>query len=63
LSLTLRTNKLHCARILEIPYFIEYNVHTIIVRTWISQWFLAIFFNNNFTRLNHCKFIHHKKPS
>ncbi len=22
-------------------YFIEYNVHTSIVRTWISQWFLA----------------------
>ncbi len=30
---------------------------------WISQWFLAkklIFFKNNFTRINHCKFIHHK---
>jgi hypothetical protein len=22
-------------------YFIEYNAHTSIVRTWISQWFLA----------------------
>ncbi len=22
-------------------YFIQYNVHTSIVRTWISQWFLA----------------------
>jgi hypothetical protein len=24
-----------------LPYFIEYNAHTSIVRTWISQWFLA----------------------
>ena len=23
------------------PYFIKYNVHTSIVRTWISQWFFA----------------------
>jgi hypothetical protein len=34
------------------------------VRTWNSQWFLAkkifLFFKNNFTRLNPCKFIHHK---
>ncbi len=48
----------------EIPYFINYNVHTSIVRTWISQWFLAknffLYFNNNFTRINNCKFIHHK---
>jgi hypothetical protein len=47
-----------------IPYFIEYNAHTSIVRTWISQWFLAkklfLFFKNNFTKINHCKFIHHK---
>ncbi len=50
---------------LKLPYFIEYNVHTSIVSTWISQWFLAkklsLFFKNNFTRINHCKFIHHKK--
>ncbi len=48
----------------EAPYFIEYNAHTSIVRTWISQWLLAkkifLFFKNNFTRINHCKFIHHK---
>ena len=46
----------------KIRYFIEYNVHTSIVRTCISQWFLAkkIFFKNNFTRISHCKFIHHK---
>jgi hypothetical protein len=45
-------------------YFIKYNVHTSIVRTWIPQWFLAkflfLFFKNNFTRINHCMFIHHK---
>ncbi len=53
--------KLH---INDLPYFIDYNVHTSIVLTWISQWFLAkklfIFFKNNFKRNNHCKFIHHK---
>ncbi len=44
-----------------VPYFIEYNAHTSIVHTWISQWFLANFiFKNNFTRNNYCKFIHHK---
>jgi len=47
-----------------LPYFIKYNVHTSIVCTWISQWFLAkklfLFFKNNFTRINHCKFIHHR---
>ncbi len=43
--------------------FIEYYAHTSIVRTWISQWFLAkkiLFFKINFTRINHCKFNHHK---
>ncbi len=34
------------------------------MRTWISQWFLAkklfLFYKNNFTRINHCKIIHHK---
>ncbi len=25
----------------KLPNFIKYNVHTSIVRTWISQWFLA----------------------
>jgi hypothetical protein len=48
----------------RLPYFIKYNVHTSIVRTWISQWFLTnflfLFFKNNFTRINHCKFICHK---
>jgi hypothetical protein len=48
----------------KIVYFIEYNAHTSIVRTWISQWILAkkliLFFKNNFTRINHCKFIHHR---
>ncbi len=32
--------------------------------TWISQWFWAkklfLFFKINFTRINHCKFSHHK---
>ena len=41
----------------SLPYFIEYNVHTSIVRTWISQKNLAkklfLFFKNNFTRINH----------
>ncbi len=26
---------------LKLPYFFEYNAHTSIVRTWISQWFLT----------------------
>ncbi len=47
-----------------IPYFIEYNVHTSKVRTWISQWIFAkkifLFFKNNFKRNNHCKFNHDK---
>jgi hypothetical protein len=25
----------------QLLYFIQYNAHTGIVRTWISQWFLA----------------------
>ncbi len=49
----------------SLPYFIEYNALTSIVRTWISQWFLEknilfLFFKNNFARINHCKYIHHK---
>ncbi len=48
-----------------LPYFIEYNVNTSILSTWISQWFLAkkiiFIFKNNITRINHCKFIHHKR--
>jgi hypothetical protein len=41
------------------------NVHTIIVRTFISQLFLEknvfiLFFKNIFTRNNHCIFIHHR---
>ncbi len=48
----------------QLPYFIEYNAHTILVCTWISQWFLEKYFfslfKNNFTRINHCIFIHHK---
>jgi hypothetical protein len=45
-------------------YFVEYNAHTSIVRTSISQWFLEknlfIYFKNNFTRINYCRFIHDK---
>ncbi len=48
----------------KVLYFIEYNAHTSIVCSWNSQGFLAkilfLFFKNNFTRLNLCKFIHHK---
>ncbi len=48
----------------RLPYLIKYNVHTNIVCTWISQWFLAkkiiLFFKSNYTRINHCKFIHHR---
>jgi hypothetical protein len=50
---------------LYILYFIEHTVHMSIVCTpefhndfW--QKILFIFFNNNFKRINHCKFIHHK---
>ncbi len=43
---------------LSILYFIEYNAHTSIVRTWISQWFLSK--KNNFTRIHNWKLIHHK---
>ncbi len=35
-------------------------MHTNIVRSWISQWFLAKKNGNNFTRINHCMFIHLK---
>ena len=37
-------------------------MHTSILCTWISQWFLAkkiLLFKNNFKRIDHCKFIHH----
>jgi hypothetical protein len=48
----------------NLPHFIEYNAHMGIVRTWISQWFLAkkifLFFKNNLTRIIPPKFIHHK---
>ncbi len=48
-----------------VPYFIKYNAHTSIVRTWISQWFLAknlfLFFKNNFKINNYCKFNHHER--
>jgi hypothetical protein len=43
---------------LYLLYFIMYHAHTNTVRTWISQLFL--FFKNNYTRINHCTFIHHK---
>jgi hypothetical protein len=53
-----------CRLFTLVPYFIKYNVHKSIVRTWISQWFLAkklfLFFKNNFKRKHYCKFIHHK---
>ncbi len=59
----LRTSYDHKS-IVDIPYFSEYNAHTSTVRTWISQWFLEkiffLFFKKIFTRINHCKFIHHK---
>ncbi len=49
---------------LYLLYFIKYNAHASIVRTWISQQFLAkkifLFFKYNYTRINRCKFIHHK---
>ena len=48
----------------KVPYFIEYNAHTSIVRTWISQWFWAkkfiSFFKNIITIINHYKFNYHK---
>ncbi len=48
-----------------LSYFVKYNAHTSIAHTWISQRFLAkklfLFFKNNFTRINHCKFIHHNR--
>ncbi len=57
-------NELNFSTQYNIPYFIKYNAYTSIVRNWISQWFLAtkvfLFFKNTFTRINHCKFIHHK---
>jgi hypothetical protein len=67
LNLALNESRLDCFWLWKqgiLSYFIEYNVHTSILRIWISQWFLAkilfLFFKNNFTRINHCKFIHHK---
>jgi hypothetical protein len=50
-------------KLILLQYFIEYNAQTSLVRTWISQLFLSkkliLFFKNNFTRINHYKFIHH----
>ncbi len=47
----------------QVLYFIKYSAHMSKVRAWISQWFFAkkffLFFKNNFTRVNHSKFIHH----
>ncbi len=44
----------------NLPYFIEYNAHTSIMCTWFLAKKLFLFFKNNFTRIYHCKFIHHK---
>ncbi len=50
----------------RLPHFIKYKAHTSRVHTWISQWFfgkkkLILFYKkNNFMRINHWKFIHHK---
>ncbi len=46
----------------KLPLFIEYNAYTSTVRNWNSQWVkkLFLFFKNIFTRINPCKFIHHK---
>ncbi len=50
----------------KLPFFIEYNACTSIVHNWNSQWFkkkkLFLFFKKKFTRINPCKFIHHKSP-
>ncbi len=50
---------------LRLPYFIKYNVHTRIVCTWNSQWFLAkkiFLFSRIISQdlMNPGKFIHHK---
>jgi hypothetical protein len=45
----------------QLPYFIEYSVHLnyeFHKDFWQKNIFL--FFKNNFPRINHCKFIHHK---
>ncbi len=44
----------------NLPYFIEYNAHTNIVQFDFWQK-IFLFFKNNITRINHCKFFHHKR--
>ncbi len=46
----------------ELPkllYFMEYSVHLNFTMIFGKKIFF-LFFKNNFTRINHCKFIHHK---
>ncbi len=61
-KLNLKAQNIHIKT--QILYFIKYNGHTSIVRTWISQWFLAkklFYFSRIISQeLNHCKSIHHK---
>ncbi len=61
----LKLNIRNCKYQLQIPYFMEYNVHTGIVHTWIYNdfWQKKLFFKNNFPIIHHCKFIHHKTLS
>ncbi len=49
------THKLKLGHLL---YFIEYNAH--LNFTMIFGKKMILFFKNNFTRINHCKFIHHR---
>jgi hypothetical protein len=42
----------------KILYFIECNAHSAIAEFCNDFW--QVFFKNNFKRINHCKFIHHK---
>ncbi len=43
---------------IKLPYFIEYHAHLNFTMIFGKKLFL--FFKNYFTRINHCKFIHHK---
>ncbi len=49
----------------QLPYFIEYDAHNnysahLNFKMILGKKNYFLFFKNNFTKINHCKFIHHK---
>jgi hypothetical protein len=48
-----------CSDPAVLPFYIQKNVHAHLNFTIIFVKNLILCFKNNFTRINHCKFIHH----